>query len=256
MKKTLITLMALVGVAQATDLLKETWGDGYNMTVSESGLVYNADSSEDWGENAVKLDLGDIELLQNQVLTLNVTYNANSADSSVTVALVGDTYAFVGGRSFKNTTFRVGVTEEIGLSRGYAFAITNNQDYCANITTEYSSTQGSDVTAYYKNLTGTTFSENKMENEKLVTKPHSFTLTVNYDQTKSLFVGTMSMGNVSESIYLGESFQVNDVVATFVTNKTATVTNMVLSVKTIPEPTTATLSLLALAGLAARRRRR
>lgn len=47
MKKTLITLMALVGVAQATDLLKETWGDGYNMTVSESGLVYNADSSED-----------------------------------------------------------------------------------------------------------------------------------------------------------------------------------------------------------------
>lgn len=194
-----------------------------------------------------------ITLSHNQVLTLNVTHNANADDNSFTIALEGNEVALVGGRSFKNTTYRVGVSDEIGMSRGYVFGNTNHDDETANITTLYTANQSSDISTYYKNLTNSTFTANATMNSKFVVNPNSFTLTVLCDQTKNEFVGTMSMGDKSESISLGETFTVNNVVATFVTANTAQVTDLSLSIKTIPEPATATLSLLALCGLAARR---
>ncbi len=259
MKKTIIALMALAGIAQAStaeiQLLDKAWGEGYRMSIEDSVLTY---AGNDWGENAIKLNFNTspIVLAQNQVLTLNVTHNAGNPDNSFTIALENEAFAFVGGRSFKDTTYRVGITDEVGLTRGYVFSTTNNDADTSNIITEYSTSQGSDVTSYYKNLAGSTFSPNKTENDQLVIVPNSFTLTVGYDHTQNAFIGTMNVGNVSESILLGDTFEVNNIVATFVTNSTAQVTDMSLSIKTVPEPTTATLSLLALAGLAARRRRK
>ena len=79
-----------------------------------------------------------------------------------------------------------------------------------------------------------------------------------YNTTLSQFVGTLAYDGYTAKIDLGETFSVNAITATFDGDSSFVghVNDIQLKVTTIPEPTTATLSLLALAGLASRRRRR
>lgn len=84
------------------------------------------------------------------------------------------------------------------------------------------------------------------------------TFTVAYNTTLSQFVGTLAYDGYTAKIDLGETFSVNAITATFDGNSSFVghVNDIQLKVTTVPEPTTATLSLLALAGLASRRRRK
>ena len=83
------------------------------------------------------------------------------------------------------------------------------------------------------------------------------TFTIAYNTALSQFVGTLAYDGHTAKIDLGETFSVNAITDTFDGDSSFVghVNDIQLKVTTVPEPTTATLSLLALAGLATRRRR-
>ena len=164
----------------------------------------------------------------------------NGSNSVLTMALASGTNgAVVMGKTYDDVIYLDSTTETgDSVSRGYAFAGTNNTGQVAEITNERalgaSFTKGEDVA-------------------------NEVTFTVVYDTTKSLFVGTLSAAGETAEIDLGSFFEVNAITATFDGDASyvANVSNISLTVtKNVPEPATATLSLLALAGLCARRRRR
>lgn len=246
MKKTLITLFALAGTAMASTVITGndlTWdiSTPYKdcTTVTNGNLTY---SNGGWLVNGPTGSLTQaITLEQNQMLTFSYSFDFNSSDSIITLALVNSNGAVVMGKTYGNNV-RLGTTTETGsaVARGYAFADTNNKDYVANITEGYTDL-------------GTVFIVNSGD----TVNTNNVTFTVAYDTSLSQFVGTLEYGGKSADVNLGETFSVNAVTATFdgASAFVANVNDIQLEVTTIPEPTTATLSLLALAGLAVRRRK-
>ncbi len=175
------------------------------------------------------------------MLEFSYSCSFNKTDSVLTLALANDTGAVVMGKTYADDV-RLATTTETGdaVARGYAFGGTNNDAQVANT---------SDYTTLGRNFT--------------VNETNTVTFTVAYDSAKSEFVGTLTYDGASKSVDLGDSFAVNAITATFDGDRgyLGYVNDIKLTVSTVPppavpEPTTATLSLLALAGLAARRRRK
>lgn len=242
MKKTIIALFALAGVAMSdtvitgADLTWDTSSPYKDCTAVNNGnLTY---SGGGWWVSGPTGTLAEsITLGKDQVLEFSYTVNFNDSNSILTLALVNNSGAVAMGKSYSDAVC-LGTTTETGdaVSRGYAFSGTNNSTQVANIESGYTSL-GADFA---------------------INADNKVTFTVAYDTTLAQFVGTLALGDKTADINLGESFGVNAITATFDGSGAyvGKVNDMKLTVTTIPEPTTATLSLLALAGLAARRRRR
>ena len=251
MKKTIIALMALAGVAVADTVITGadlTWDistpnkdctkvDSGNLTYSGGGWWVNGPT----GTLTQSITLG-----LDQVLEFSYSCDFSSSDSVLTLALANNNGAVVMGKTYNNEV-RLGTTTETGdaVARGYAFANTNNNGAVANITSFTALKDGANNVSFVVN-SGSTVNTNDV------------TFTVAYNTTLSQFVGTLAYDGYTAKINLGETFSVNAITATFDGDSSFVghVSDIQLKVTTVPEPTTATLSLLALAGLAARRRRR
>ena len=255
MKKTFITLLALAGVAMGdtaitgSSLTWDTSSPYKDCTTVTNGDLHYAGGGW-WVSGPTGSLTESIILGQDQKLEFSFTcsfydkdhtdeYGDRGSNSILTMALVSNTNgAVVMGKSYSDDIY-LGSTAEIGdaVSRGYAFANTNNGDNVAEVTDKgalgESFTKGEDVA-------------------------NQVSFTVVYDTTKSQFVGTLIAAGKKAEIDLGTTFEVNAITATFDgdSHYVADVKDISLTVtKNIPEPATATLSLLALAALCARRRR-
>ena len=94
--------------------------------------------------------------------------------------------------------------------------------------------------------------------EKTINTPLTLTTEIAWSAEKSQFVATVSYGadkTILNTYDLGKSYSLDKLVFSM-DGGSQKVSNLKIITNTIPEPTTATLSLLALAGLAARRRRK
>lgn len=245
MKKTLITLMALSGLAVADTVVTGsdlTWdiSSPYKdcTTVSNGNLTY---SGGGWWVSGPTGTLSNaITLEKEQVLKFSCSFDFSSTNSILTLALVGDNGAVVMGKSYDNDV-KLATTNETGdsVSRGYAFAGTNNNGQVANITQGY-----------------ITMDKEFLVNAGDTVNTNVISFTVAYDTTKAQFVGTLAYNGSTADITLGETFDVKAITATFDGDGSYVAHLNDIKLEVIPEPTTATLSLLALAGLAARRRRK
>lgn len=248
MKKTLITLLALAGVASAetVDLLASSDGWEFSQSSLSGGVLIGTGH---WKSGYAYYTLGTpITLSTSDTLELSYTLTFNTtSDVAATVALhsSSDVLAF-GAKTY------VGSSNDAPLCIGYStateaieanaitFAANNGYGY---IFTSYTDTG---VTA------GITRSS---ENE---TASHSIREVISWSGDKyvaSIYVD----GNAVGTQDLGTSYTLEKITFASAGNTTSydsrpSVSNMQLAL--IPEPTTATLSLLALAGLAARRRRK
>ncbi len=255
MKKTIIALMALAGVAAADTVITGadlTWDVSAPYkdctSVNSGNLTY---SGGGWWVNGPTGTLTQsITLGLNQVLEFSYSCDFSSSNSVLTLALANNNGAVVMGKTYNNEV-RLGTTTETGdaVARGYAFADTNSNTAVANITSFTALKDG-----VGENANNVTFDVNSGD----TVNTNGVTFTVAYNTTLSQFVGTLAYDGYTAEINLGETFSVNAITATFDGDGAFVghVNDIQLKVTTVPEPTTATLSLLALAGLAARRRRR
>ena len=246
MKKTIIALLALAGVAGAdtvnplTDL---NWQLGQGTSITDTKEMFYWGGGSTWAVYGSEAALANsITLQQNQVLTFSYTVNMSGGDSVTTFSLLGSNGAVSMGTAYKyqdkdttRSAIRLGSSGEINNR----YVISNSGDR--------------DGVSYIR---GENFTE--LTTPASANTPYTLTFIVTYDQTAGQFVGTLgySLSTDVKQINLGNEFNVNKIAATFDGNTQTYVSNMSLSVVTIPEPTTATLSLLALAGLAVRRRRK
>lgn len=255
MKKTLIALLALTGLAMADTVITGadlTWDTSSPYkdctTVGNGNLTY---SNGGWWVSGPTGTLSQsITLGQNQVMEFSYSCDFSISNSVLTLALASNSGAVVMGKTYNNEV-RLGTTTETGdaVARGYAFANTNNSAGVANITSYTALKDGTGADASnveFRVNSGDTVNTNEV------------TFTVAYNTSLSQFVGTLAYADYTADINLGKTFSVNAITATFDGEAAFVghVNDIQIKVTTIPEPTTATLSLLALAGLAARRRRR
>ncbi len=121
---------------------------------------------------------------------------------------------------------------------------------------------------YFKGVSDSSSSLNKGDsgnaewynfaNEAFWADATSASLTIKNSPTASLLYSTLTITKPNDVVYTVTSSNTHGVISTYAASTSFKVnSNYVTGVNlTIPEPTTATLSLLALAGLAARRRRK
>lgn len=255
MKKTILALMALAGVAAADTVITGadlTWDVNAPYkdctTVDSGNLTY---SGGGWWVNGPTGTLTQpITLGQNQVLEFSYSCDFSSSNSVLTLALANNNGAVVMGKTYNNEV-RLGTTTETetAVARGSVFADTeSNQGNIANITSYTALKDG-----VGENANNITFAVNSGS----TVNTNDVTFTVAYNTTLSQFVGTLAYDGYTAKIDLGETFSVNAITATFDGDSAFVghVNDIQLKVTTVPEPTTATLSLLALAGLASCRRK-
>ena len=258
MKKTIIALMALVGVAAAdtvitgADLTWDISAPNKDCTTVDSGnLTYSLNTNVNgwWVNGPTGTLTQSITLGLNQVLEFSYSCDFSASNSVLTLALANNSGAVVMGKTYNNEV-RLGTTTETGdaVARGYAFANTNNSGAVANITSYTALKDG-----VGENANNVTFDVNSGS----TVNTNDVTFTVAYNTTLSQFVGTLAYDGYTAEINLGEAFSVDAITATFdgTGGFVGHVNDIQLKVTTVPEPTTATLSLLALAGLASHRRR-
>ena len=262
MKKTLIALMALAGVASAAtyEPLKDTtttaanveavaadakgWitGDKYNysMTIdATTNSIYNTDSN--WYGDAATYRFAEVlTLAKSEELKFSFDFTRDASNSVQSITLVGTTQAVVIGHGnyANDTDLHVGISTNVADAttgagaHGYVFGGTANQGFIADTSIGQTLTGGMPV--------GTSTIKG----------------SVAWDGDSYLLTLTSSSATSSASLTydLGTTFDVRDLVFTFDGPTSTKMENLTMSI--VPEPTTATLSLLALAGLCARRRRK
>ena len=218
MKKTLIALMALAGVAAAdtaTTPDELTWNP-LTITTPANGVLGSGNSVIDWSE-----------------ATGNLT---NSWELSLTLdpSRVSDQYLF-------------GTVKGNSGADGYTLKITNggaislNENKSSEVLTVGSYTADDSAVAITLQFVKFVDSEGEFESGL-------FTLTVGDA------VGTYTVSTIDNTIFTKGSN--NNVWTNGGAEKLSGISLKYADAVVVPEPTTATLSLLALAGLAARRRRK
>lgn len=222
MKKTLIALMALAGIATANEYSGTfSWAANTNPVftlsdevVEEALTLTNITCNKTY--KATNVNKGTLTPNQNVgsaagnswTLTFNVN-NTTSRDIVLT-SLTLDAFLFNGGGDSQSA--------DTNLPRPVSYTLTSGTDTVASTTVAYANCQ------------------NEWEDDAVFSFGEGVTLAANSTATY-----TLTVSNAQTATAYG----------TFVGLKGATFTTAA-----IPEPTTATLSLLALAGLAARRRRK
>lgn len=257
MKKTLITLLALAGVAAADAVTiapltsSDGWTVGHQNDAKTQDAVLDTTAatltltSADWSRGYGVYTLADAITLTNEADSLTVSFTINTTDlnSLVTGTLVGSGKAItLGHGSYSDVDKNGGNGIQSGIS--------------------------TDTTGVFYNMqgsgTGGVFvkPDKTVDNSLTANTPLTLTTTVAWNTTKSQFVASLSYGETSLTSYdLGTSYTLDKLVFSLDGSSTQTVSgvsvsaNIIPASPNVPEPTTATLSLLALCGLAARRRR-
>lgn len=239
MKKTLIALMALAGVAAAA---VPTTYEATFANNGEAALTWSSSGNASnilFGTGATTLDSWMIEF-QISALADPGTFMCTAPTSAGHVG--ADNRDGLGIRTSSTTGMRIAEEGNNGTQSSDLLSITNVNDLSATktLTLRFAYDAVSNM-AYLLNVgTG-----------KYITK----STTADY-ALKSVASSTAAAATTATFYSDGAtSYKLADVTdMSTLAGKTSFVTY--LTTKTIPEPTTATLSLLALAGLAARRRRK
>lgn len=265
MKKTLIAFIALAGIAcgatytplkdtQTTTTTDESvtegawgWIDGgkynYNMTINrEEGSITNA--AGDWYADAATYRFQNILTLgSGERLDFTFDVNRKVSESVQTITFVGTTQAVVIGHAnyANDTNLVVGISTNVANAttgagaHGYILGSGGNQGFIE-----------SGINA------GATLTGGMPEGTSTISG------SVSWDgDSYALTLSSSAVNGVDSSLTydLGTTFNIRDLVFTFDGKASPTVVSN-LKMEIVPEPATATLSLLALAGLAARRRRK
>ena len=270
MKKTLITLMALAGVAAAAETvtttyepLKETgWtlasgrGAGTSNQAKqdiESGVVYTNDPW--WKQPYGTFAFADAISLEEKTDSISFSFTLNMdtitlTSSMLTVALEGNS----GGSA-----------ATIVMGYGHNYSDTDNTNFKSAVVADNSSDVYLFDTTWSDTVAGfTQYNCTSADLLGALSTSTSFTGSIAWDDAASGYILTLAQGGESASYNLGSSYEMTGISIALDGNSTnqkkddlrvsdLSITKTSLSV---PEPTTATLSLLALAGLAARRRRK
>ena len=248
MKNSLLAILALSGIVSAAPLtmsLLTSDGDNYGAwtgsgTVDKDAGTYVPEAT--WKGCIATYTLNESILLSKPQDTLSFSYElVNSADGNcaLTVSLVGENMVLGTGKGNENWAQGAqALYFELGENKtGFVFA-----DHGVSENVQES------VAASGDNITGAT------------PKSQTATLTgtIAWDVESEQFMLTYTSDKVADTelkVALGATFDVSKIVitSTGAANACASLSKLTL---TVPEPTTATLSLLALCGLAARRRRK
>ena len=236
MKKTLITLLALAGVAAADSVLLESKLTNNGVSSSVMDAIYGKTQADAATASGLKVDrfaetkkdftFSVSDLLTNATLGEDELYSINAitfASRYDTVANWNNTYAFTGTATVKINDVVVGTSTTLTLN---PVANGNGTDY---------------------NIGTFTFG---FDNAFLLDGTETVTISLNSSDNKKFGVAAVANnGTVTAT-------DITDMVTSSSGDKYKAVVQLSGSVVTIPEPATATLSLLALAGLCARRRRK
>ena len=244
MKKTLITLLALCGVASAgevtfTDLTQNITDSTSGITFTQSTGLFTGSVTNYEGADAGKgsngaitfaIDLAAASALTEDTCILTLNYDGNTAHDSGE-----NTGIYYNATDDKISTWyngQINVGGTVGNTKVADYKQTiNGKDYTI-LTLRYDDIGATDAT---KGVSLFSTTSEIIEYWGLGSS--------SYDEVTSIYINTDLVKAVT--IMTGE---INDATAK------AGVTNLAAAM--VPEPTTATLSLLALAGLAARRRRK
>lgn len=248
MKKVITMLFVLSGVAAAEtiDLLASPGSWTFSNTSLSDGVLQG---SGHWKQGYASYSL-NTPITLNFDMTLELSYTitfTNMADVAATVALHSnsDVLAF-GAKTYNGSGIDaplcIGYSTQNDAVNANAITFGNGYGYTFSSYTETEKTAG--ITSNYD---GTSVSHSIMERITWRDNEQKYVATIFVDGDKA---GEQILGSsyTLEKITVASAGNNND------WRSQPAFSNMQLNV--IPEPTTATLSLLALAGLAARRRRR
>ena len=260
MKKTLIAMFALAGVAMAADPVTNTVNLSDLMSVESGIMIGGRNNTGSATENSSEV-LPDFTTMSAIVTATNTWYtNHNWSDVGNEASLPSDKYGITMVTDGPNTNgcqwiafaYELSADTLAGMAEANSdLALTFNVKVSGGNNKKsqtisfflLSSASGLPAADVYGNGTGTTITGKE-------TAPKDVTLTLSAAKVAQL----AAPGTKQNLIFL----MYDEDLATQ-TNEAWTITNMKLTYKTpapvVPEPATATLSLLALAGLAARRRR-
>ncbi|MBR5330756.1 MAG: PEP-CTERM sorting domain-containing protein [Akkermansia sp.] len=256
MKKTFITLLALAGVAmgETTDLLASS-ADWTLSSISLNDGVLKSDSH--WGGPYAYYTLDTpITLNSNTSLELSYTMSfetCSDVGGTVTLHSSSDVLAF-GAKTWN------GSANDAPFCIGYS---TNADAINANAITFTQGKNSYKLTSYTETDKTVGLTEQSDENGEIHTKvSHTIKETITWSDVEQKFVATIYIdGAEAGTQIMGDSYVLNKISVVSEgdswKNSQPAFSNMQLTISTnaVPEPATATLSLLALAGLAARRRR-
>jgi hypothetical protein len=252
MKKTIIALMALAGMAAADSITPITSNDftvgrgrnqGNLITQNKEAGTLTLTGSN-WNQAYAYYTLAEAITLSAETDTISISYNiaATNANTLVTGTIIGSGQAIV-----------VGHGQYSGTPQGVQYGKTNN------VSGNWYNLQGADTGGVY--VAGT-----NVAGIFSTSAPLTLNTDIAWDADKAQFVATLSYGankTVMTTYDLGTTYSLEKFVFSMdgPNNQTDTISvsglNIAYSVApAVPEPTTATLSLLALAGLTARRRRK
>lgn len=243
MKKTIITLLALAGVAMAESLTLTPVATVTDYTVASSGAISLSDTTSVWSAFSGKLDA-------TKGFTLQITLSDWSPYS-------GSLFYFSTEATPTYTTslVTVGYTSANGIS-GWKGAMLYNLNGSSSVT------YNSDITAS-ELPSHSSLTDSKLPDVTLFVTANGGAITLYEVNTASELVQICS----TTALTTGEAQSIafaqwsdaskNRNTATIgITAYKGALTETQMTSLIVPEPTTATLSLLALAGLAARRRRK
>lgn len=252
MKKTLIALMALAGMASATEFSSNSYlsidgsvywdaegtdqasKDLFSICVGKTAdeikaayTAYNSSGTVISGAPIYATGLASGTQLNARSFTLSGMYNATTLDESVELV----SYSFI---SRSDSVVTTGVKMQVSDSNGNVLGISDTVTYDSNATT--SGVYGVGTFSFSGSITLSSTAE--------------YTFTIVNADTLNAYTGKLGYGEFKTYYSNNNGFKIDGLAA----NEYHPVVSIVT--KTIPEPSTATLSLLALAGLAARRRRK
>lgn len=272
MQKTLITLLALAGVAGATGTITTSYEPLKEAGIWDLTRGRTGGSSTD--NNSAKQNATTGEIYTNDpywkqpYATLSFT-NAitlrDKADSlSFSFTLTTDT------RGQYNSMLTVALEGKAGVKAAtimMGYGHNYSADYNTNFKSAVVANNSSD--AYLFNTTWgdtkTGFTQYNCTNADVLgtlTTSTTFSGEIVWNNSESAYVLTLKQGGVSAEYTLGSSYEMTGISIAMDGDSGNDrkdypgVSKLSITSITVPEPTAATLSLLALAGLAARRRRK
>lgn len=246
MKKTIIALMALAGVAMADTLVLDdaSWVTTGTAYVTDGTI---ATGFTNWQVDSVSYTLGEIiNYTQEDTLTFSFDAKSNgSGNSMLTLALIGTKNAIVVGHGTYDKPadeIQAAVTDNL-TANGYGFANTNRGDD-AQLTAGATLSGGMPAGGATTTISGSIAWDG--DTYALTLSSSAVEAVMTYD----LGLTTLDLSKIVVTLEGGNGENTTGDWAM------ASMSNLTISTPAVPEPTTATLSLLALAGLAARRRRK